>query len=303
MNSSSQESQYRYFIFDCDGVLFHGRHPIPGGMEAVFELISNPANKVFLLSNNATLSRQAFFEKVQGLFEQVLSPSDFRSLNGIFKAEHCYNAGFVLAHEMAWGAEPVSPASKIICHAPQGVFEELQRHGYKQIDTLEGRHGTQTSGLTFDEFEDLELDPEVSAVVLGVNKSFDFRKLAILSSHLAQKDPKTGQHKVKFYVTNEDRVYSAGCGRGLDGKTRFIADIGAVLKQVQVASGHNSPIIVGKPETVAFASIVRDHFPGGRLSPADQQKFLMVGDNLESDVSFAINNGIHSCLVFTGVQR
>jgi len=29
----------------------------------------------------------------------------------------------------------------------------------------------------------------------------------------------------------------------------------------------------------------------------------MVGDNVESDIVFAKNNGIDSCLVFTGVQK
>ena len=152
------KSHYRYFIFDCDGVLFHGRHPIPGSMETLFALIKNPENKVFLLSNNATLSRPAFYEKIVNVFGEVLSPEDMRHLSNIFKADQCYNAGFVLAHEMAYGKQPVSLDSKIICHATPGVFEELQRHGYKHIDTLEGRHGAKTSGMTFDEFEDLQLD-------------------------------------------------------------------------------------------------------------------------------------------------
>ena len=60
--------KYSYFIFDCDGVLWHGRHPIPGSMQTLFSLISDPDKQVFLLSNNATLSRTDFYEKILDLF-------------------------------------------------------------------------------------------------------------------------------------------------------------------------------------------------------------------------------------------
>ena len=56
--------------------------------------------------------------------------------------------------------------------------------------------------------------------------------------------------------------------------------------------------MIGKPEKHAFDAIVRDHFPD-REHQLD--RFVMVGDNMESDIQFAANNGIDSCLVFTGV--
>jgi len=64
---------------------------------------------------------------------------------------------------------------------------------------------------------------------------------------------------VKFYVTNEDRIYSAGCKKGLGGVTRFVPDIGAMLKIIETASGRKAERI-GKPETHAFEAIIRDHY-------------------------------------------
>ena len=106
--------------------------------------------------------------------------------------------------------------------------------------------------MTPDEFMRFEVDKEVKAVVLGITKQFDHAKLSILSLYLQQPG-------VKFFVTNEDRVYSAGRNRGLCG-TRFIPDIGCLLKSIETASGCAPAIRIGKPEVYAFQAILRDHF-------------------------------------------
>ena len=67
---------------------------------------------------------------------------------------------------------------------------------------------------------------------------------------------------------------------------------------LETASGRTADRI-GKPETHAFNAIIRDHLKG----EVDLSKFIMIGDNMESDILFAKNNGIDSCLVFTGVQK
>jgi len=38
--------------------------------------------------------------------------------------------------------------------------------------------------MDIDEFASLKIDPQVKAVILGINKTFNFRKLAILSMYL-----------------------------------------------------------------------------------------------------------------------
>ena len=116
-------------------------------------------------------------------------------------------------------------------------------------------------------------------------------------SHHLQSDP-----KIMFYVTNKDRRFSAGKNKGVDGDSRYMVDVGAILQMLETASQRNA-IAVGKPGTMAFDVIVRDHFPTKTPEEIKEllPQFLMVGDNLETDIQFANSVSIDSCLVFTGV--
>lgn len=49
---------YKFYIFDCDGVLWTGRHVINKSMQTLYHLITQPNIKVFFLSNNANLNRE-----------------------------------------------------------------------------------------------------------------------------------------------------------------------------------------------------------------------------------------------------
>ena len=94
------------------------------------------------------------------------------------------------------------------------------------------------------EFSNYKIDPEVKAIVLGIQKTYDFRKMAIMSAYL--------QNGVKFLVTNEDRVYSAGTNKGACGSTRHISDIGSILKTLETCQDNVKAMRIGKPETYGF---------------------------------------------------
>ena len=85
-----------------------------------------------------------------------------------------------------------------------------------------------------------------------------------------------------FYVTNEDRVYSAGSNRSITGETRFVCDIGSILKIVETSCGKKATSI-GKPELFAFDIILIDHFKNNR-SEELLSSFIMIGDNAETDI-------------------
>lgn len=59
---------YKFFIFDCDGVLWHGNTPVRGALDTLYHLLVKQNLKVFLVSNNATLSRLNFYKKIVSLF-------------------------------------------------------------------------------------------------------------------------------------------------------------------------------------------------------------------------------------------
>ena len=92
--------KYKYFIFDCDGVLWTGRHVIKGSMQSLFWIMSQSQYKVFFLSNNALLDRANFYLKILKFFEENLSNEDYLVCEQIFKLESCYNAAYVLAKEV-----------------------------------------------------------------------------------------------------------------------------------------------------------------------------------------------------------
>ena len=41
------------------------------------------------------------------------------------------------------------------------------------------------------------------------------------------------QNNPVFYATNEDRIYSAGLKKGVDGKTRYMPDVGSLVGSVE----------------------------------------------------------------------
>mgnify|MGYP003878785475 CR=1 FL=1 len=59
-------TRFTAFLLDCDGVLWRGGEPIPGAPEAV-EALRASGRKVLFFTNNATLSRRGYLEKLRRL--------------------------------------------------------------------------------------------------------------------------------------------------------------------------------------------------------------------------------------------
>ena len=91
---------------------------------------------MFLLSNNATLAREAFYQKILAVFKKTISEAEYDQILRLFKMDHCYNAGFVLAHELSNDAD-VPKDSKLLVLATQGTIQELKNHGFNDLETFE----------------------------------------------------------------------------------------------------------------------------------------------------------------------
>ena len=74
-------------------------------------------------------------------------------------------------------------SDKVVVLAPAGVIEELQSHGLSNIEDLSQLPKDQR-GMTLEEHANFKINPNTKAIVLGLHKSFDFRKIAILSLYL-----------------------------------------------------------------------------------------------------------------------
>ena len=65
---------------------------------------------------------------------------------------------------------------------------------------------------------------------------------------------------------------------------------------MEAVTGIKIPVI-GKPSTMGFDMLIKDHFDNN----IDKSKFLMIGDNVHTDIAFGANNGIDTCLVLSGI--
>ena len=85
-----------------------------------------------------------------------------------------------------------------------------------------------------------QVDTDVQAVVVGIDFSFNYRKLAIASLYI--------QSGAEFIASNKDRNTGTG--------DRFIPGCGAIVKAIEVASGVEAKVM-GKPSTYGFELIKR----------------------------------------------
>ena len=49
---------YDYFLFDCDGVLWHGESEIKGAFNALKYIQSHSGKEIFLITNNSSRLRE-----------------------------------------------------------------------------------------------------------------------------------------------------------------------------------------------------------------------------------------------------
>jgi 4-nitrophenyl phosphatase len=59
-------SKYEYFLFDCDGVLWHGEDIQIGEAFKNIEWLEAQGKKVFFVTNNASISRETMAKKMKG---------------------------------------------------------------------------------------------------------------------------------------------------------------------------------------------------------------------------------------------
>jgi 4-nitrophenyl phosphatase len=117
----------------------------------------------------------------------------------------------------------------------------------------------------------------VIAVVAGMDHSLTYQKID-LAARLIRKG-------VPFLGTNPDKTFPTPSG--------LSPGAGVVLAALEAASGV-SPYVLGKPEPAMFKTAVL------RLGTRTRET-LMVGDRIETDITGALNAGLRTALVLSGV--
>lgn len=136
--------------------------------------------------------------------------------------------------------------------------------------------------MAYDEFTHIEVDPNVKAVVVGINLNFNYRKLCMACLYMEV-------NKAVFIATNKDKNFITPAG------DRFLPACGSIVTSLEFGM-QQTPILMGKPQTLLFETLRKEH--GLEREPLN--KFLMVGDSLLTDIMFGNNCGIDTLLVLSG---
>lgn len=73
----------------------------------------------------------------------------------------------------------------------------------------------------------------------------------------------------------------------------FVPDVGAYIKMIEESNGYTPSVIIGKPNKTMGDTLKK------RLSQ-NSKKFMMVGDRLDTDLMFGLNNDFYFTLVLSG---
>lgn len=205
--------KYDTWMFDCDGVLWHGDRPVEGAVE-VLDTLRKRGKRLLFVTNNATKSRRSYKSKFDQLGVQATVDEIYGS---------AYAAAVYVSSVMKLPKD-----KKVYVIGASGLEEELREEGVSFIG------GTDPADNTLEPFElaNFTLDPGVAAVVCGLDQKVNYTKLSKAFQYL------TRNPGCQFLATNEDSTYPIADG--------LLPGAGAISAPLRFALGKD-PISIGKP--------------------------------------------------------
>jgi 4-nitrophenyl phosphatase len=240
----------RLVIFDLDGVVYRGAEPVPGAADLVAWL-HEAGVAVRFATNNSMVAREGYVERLGAMgiatsVEEIVTSSSAT-------VEHLHRHAPDVRRVLAIGAE--------------GLREELTAAGL--ATTMAGDVHAAVPGGTLEEAYD--------AVIVGLDPSFDYERLASAMSAVAG--------GARLIATNADARYPTPAG--------FLPGAGSIVAALAAATGV-TPEVIGKPEPAMFRAIIE-------AAGVPASETVVVGDNPASDVAGARRAGCAAILVLTGV--
>lgn len=233
-------------LCDLDGVVWLAHEPIPGSVEAIDRLRTSGRRVLFVTNNSVSTVAE---------HEAALSSIGIDA------------TGDVVSSSMA-AAFLIQPGERVLVTGGPGIVEAVERRGAEAIvnDGVAGFDGrTQTP------------EPPVDAVVVGLDRRFDYQRLRIAGSAVLG--------GARLIGTNRDSTFPTPHGLEPGG--------GSIVAAVAAVGGVEA-VFAGKPEQ-PMADLVLD------LVDAGPDEILMVGDRLGTDGEFAARLGCRFALVESGV--
>ncbi|KAI1302423.1 Glycerol-3-phosphate phosphatase [Halotydeus destructor] len=252
-------TQYDYILTDCDGVLYVNNDVISGVPEALNKLRAM-GKKICFATNNSTKTREVFLRKLRKLGYKA-------EMDELFPT--CYSTAIYL--------KSIGFDKKVFVVGMDGISKELEKVGIECIGV--GPDPTPshwTAGMA-----DIDLDPEVGAVVVGFDNQISFPKLAKACSYAK----KPG---CIFIASNADESFPH------PDPAVAVPGPGAYVAAIEAVSGKQA-ICLGKPGKFFFDCIKHIH------PDIDAKRTVMIGDRLTTDMVFGRTNGLKTLFVQSGL--
>lgn len=256
-------ARFDNFLFDCDGVIWHGERLIPG-VKAVLDYLRKSNKRLIFVTNNATKSRSSFKAK----FERLGIQADMDEIFGSAYATVLYLKRILKFPEH----------KKVYVIGEKGLEDELAN---EKVRYCGGTDPADNQFLDLMDFSSITTDKEVGAVMCGFDMHINYKKLAKAHRYLLENDD------CHFILTNDDSTFPTE-GTVFPGSGALSAPLRHAL------AGKKTPIVVGKPHQPMLDCILEKH-------NLDRTRSCMIGDRLDTDIAFGINGGLSTLLVLTGV--
>ncbi|KAI9344934.1 HAD-like domain-containing protein [Obelidium mucronatum] len=210
------------FLFDCDGVIWHGDYPIANVIN-VLEQLRGMGKRILFVTNNSTKSRRQYLTKFTQLNIEAYVDEIFGS---------AYAAAFYIKNTLKFPAD-----KKVYVCGMSGILEELESEGINYCGSAEDNENLKSMA----EMSSVKNDPDVGAVLFGFDLDLNYKKLAKAFTYL------THNPDCHFLATNQDLTFPT--------KDTVYPGTGALLASLSAPLGRK-PIVLGKPEPTMMDVIV-----------------------------------------------
>ncbi|WP_218112011.1 HAD-IIA family hydrolase [Atribacter laminatus] len=131
--------RYKNFIVDMDGVIYRGKHPLPGS-DDFFRFLRERKSKIAFFSNNSTITKGQYVDKL-------------KKMNIYASEDEIISSSSITAYYVA----RENPQSQVYCIGEAGIRDELQKNGIKMIDDSSNEN--------------------IHFVIVGMDRQFNYEKL------------------------------------------------------------------------------------------------------------------------------
>jgi len=235
------------------------------GVDKTLEKLRQAGKKFFFVTNNSTKSRKGYKSKFDGLGLDV-------------NPDEIFSSSFAAAAYMEQ-TKFKETGKKVYVIGEKGIGEELDLVGVPWFgaEADADKQPFMGSGGKVDH------DPDVGAVIVGFDRNVNYYKIQYGQLCINESPG------CQFIATNLDEVTHLTDAQEWAGN-------GSMVGAMKGCTG-KQPTLVGKPDPFMIKYLEE------KYGIPSRKKICMVGDRLNTDIRFGVENGLQSCLVFSGVTK